>query len=107
MSDTLTAQEMRTRILKMEQKVNAMHRMMDMLLKKQKPSEWMDEKEVMDLLSIKIRFMRTLRTKGVIKGYSSTGRKFKYKRSEVMEFLEGHKANEVHQLRQQSKSIHQ
>lgn len=88
MSDTLTAQEMRTRILKMEQKVNAMHKMMD-------------------LLSIKIRFMRTLRTKGVIRGYSSTGRKFKYKRSEVMEFLEGHKANEVHQLRQQSKSIHQ
>jgi len=68
-----------------------------------KEGKWMTEQEVMDCLQIKITYMRILRTKGVLMGYSSTGRNFKYKRADVMEYIEGRKSNEMHQYFQERK----
>ena len=103
MSDNV--QELRQRILKMEHNMNFLVKTVSALAKNVKPSKWMDEVEVCELLGTKDKPMSKrqiaiLRKEGVIMGYSSTGKNFKYLRSEVDEFIEGKKGNEMLQVSQ-------
>ena len=93
-------QELRRRILKMEHNMNFLVKTVSALAKNVKPSKWMDETEVCELLGTKDKPMSKrqiaiLRKEGVLMGHSSTGKNFKYLRSEVDEFIEGHKGNEM------------
>lgn len=87
-------QELRLRIAKMEKQVDFIAKTIGALAKNVKPTKWMSEAEVMEALDVKATKMRLLRKNGLLLPHSSTGRKFKYLRSEVEEYLAGEKAND-------------